>query len=85
MTTAIGGNGRIGILGSDRTQAVGAALIHACEAFTRMNGAPVPALTRRMLISRLNAYAATGEQDPAKWVDFALGGFRDLLGTGGRG
>jgi hypothetical protein len=73
---------RVGILGrSDRDQTLTGALTEACEAAARVRGAPVSPLTRQVLASRLSAYAASGEEDPAKWLRFALGGFQDLLGS----
>jgi hypothetical protein len=61
--------------GLERADNVTEALSRACETFARLSRVPVNPLTRSIITKRLLASAESGEENPSKWVEAALGGF----------
>ena len=51
------------------------AVKESCDAFARLSGQPVNELTRAVIARRIMECADSGQQDPEKWKEFALGGF----------
>jgi hypothetical protein len=64
-------------LGPEAVTKISDALKEACETVSRLCGQPVNALTRDVLAKRIMQCAEEGEEDPEKWMEFALGGFAD--------
>ena len=64
-------------LGPELVSRISDALKDACGRVARLSGQPVNPLTRNVLAKRIARSIASGEADPEKWRDFALGGFAD--------
>ena len=64
-------------LGPELVGRISDALKDACGRVARLSGQPVNPLTRNVLAKRIARCIASGEADPEKWRDFALGGFAD--------
>lgn len=63
--------------GSDMVAKISEALKEACSTVVKLSGRPVNQLTRDIIAKRIMMCIEAGEDDPAKWRDFALGGFAD--------
>jgi hypothetical protein len=68
-------------LGPELVSKISDALKEACGTVARLSGQPVNPLTRDVLAKRIMRCIDTGEEDPGKWRDFALGGFADQRRT----
>jgi len=63
--------------GPDIVAEISVALKEACATVAKLSARPVNQLTRDILAKRIMICIDSGETDPAKWRDFALGGFAD--------
>jgi hypothetical protein len=61
--------------GPELVERLSSVLVETCEAFARVSGQPVNPLTRSVLAKRIMECADSGEEDPDRWKEFALGGF----------
>jgi hypothetical protein len=61
--------------GPELVDTLSTVLSATCEAFARVSGQPVNSLTRSVLAKRIMECADSGEEDPDRWKEFALGGF----------
>jgi hypothetical protein len=64
-------------LGPEAVTKISETLREVCETLSRLSGQPVNALTRDVVARRIMQCAEAGEDDPEKWMEFALGGFAD--------
>jgi hypothetical protein len=68
-------------LGPEFVTLISDALKDACQTVARLSGQPVNPLTRDVIAKRIIRCVDSGEVDPEKWKDFALGGFADHRGN----
>jgi hypothetical protein len=64
-------------LGPELITKISEALRQACDTVARLSGQPVNTLTRDILAKRIMRCVDSGEEDPQRWTEFALGGFAD--------
>jgi hypothetical protein len=64
-------------MGPELVTQISDALKDACQTVERLSGQPVNPLTRDVIARRIMRCVDSGETDPGKWRDFALGGFAE--------